>query len=309
MTGRGDGIDVTVVIPARNGAATIGEQLDALAVQRTSCTWELVVADNGSTDGTYACVAAHPITEVIPTRIVDASRETGTNVARNAGIAAARGSLVVLCDSDDVVAAGWLQGYWTALGGGPPTVAAGPLDMSWLNAPRLQAWGQPLVAPEQVSGAERGMGANMAFHRSVWEALGGFDEAYKYGFDEIEFFVRAAGQGVPFVWVGDSIVAYRLATSARVLLRKVFRHGRAGVHFSRQHQPPTEAPTLAGALDTTVKIAARLALSLLTRRPQAKQQARGLVYSTGMTVELVATRFRASRWSAPRRTPPAADGR
>ena len=309
MTGRGDGIDVTVVIPVRNGAATIGEQLTALAGQRASCTWELVVADNGSTDGTGACVAAHPITGVVPTRIVDASRGIGANVARNVGTEAARGSLVVLCDSDDVVAPGWLQGYWTALGGGPPTVAAGPLDMSRLNDARQQAWGQPFVAPAQVSGAERGMGGNMAFHRSVWQALGGFDEAYNYGFDEIEFFFRAAGQGVPFVWVGDSIVHYRLATSAHGLLHKVFRHGRAGVQFSRQHQPPTESPTLAVTVDTTVKIAARLALSLLTRRPRAKQQARGLVYSMGMTVELVAIRYRARRWSVPRRTPPGADGR
>jgi len=309
MTDRGDGIDVSVVIPVRNGAATIGEQLTALAGQRASCTWELVVADNGSTDGTCARIAVHPITGVIQTRIVDASRGIGANVARNEGIGAARGSLVVLCDSDDVVAAGWLQGYWTALGGGRPAVAAGPIDMSRLNDPRQQAWGQPLVVPEQVSGTEHGLGANMAFHRSVWDTLGGFDESYKYGFDEVEFFFRAAGRGVPFVWVVDSVVEYRLAASARGLLRKVFRHGRAGVQFSHQHQPPTESPTLASTVDTTVKIAARLALSLLTRRPQPKQQARGLVYSTGMTVELVATRYRASRWSAPRRTPPGADGR
>lgn len=43
---------VSVVLPARNGAATIGEQLEALARQDFAGRWELVVVDNGSADGT-----------------------------------------------------------------------------------------------------------------------------------------------------------------------------------------------------------------------------------------------------------------
>ena len=50
------GIDVTVVVPALDAAATVGRQLTALRDQSTDRGVEVVVADNGSTDGTRAVV-------------------------------------------------------------------------------------------------------------------------------------------------------------------------------------------------------------------------------------------------------------
>ena len=44
--------EFTIVIPARNEELTLPAQLDALLAQQWSGTWEVVVADNGSTDGT-----------------------------------------------------------------------------------------------------------------------------------------------------------------------------------------------------------------------------------------------------------------
>jgi cellulose synthase/poly-beta-1,6-N-acetylglucosamine synthase-like glycosyltransferase len=49
---------VSVVIPVLNGAATLGRQLEALAGQTYDQPWEIVVADNGSTDGTVELVEA-----------------------------------------------------------------------------------------------------------------------------------------------------------------------------------------------------------------------------------------------------------
>lgn len=42
---------VSIVIPCLNGAATLADQLDGIAAQEWSGEWEIVVADNGSTDG------------------------------------------------------------------------------------------------------------------------------------------------------------------------------------------------------------------------------------------------------------------
>ena len=58
MTAHGaDAVDLTVVIPAHNAAATLGRQLDALVAQEWSGSWEVVVVDNRSTDATVYCVA------------------------------------------------------------------------------------------------------------------------------------------------------------------------------------------------------------------------------------------------------------
>src|SRR5206468_3683315 len=49
---------VSVIIPVRNGAATLGSQLRALAAQTYPGLWEIVIADNGSTDATAAIAEA-----------------------------------------------------------------------------------------------------------------------------------------------------------------------------------------------------------------------------------------------------------
>ncbi len=47
---------VSVVVPVRNGLPWVEHQLRALAAQRMAVDWEVVVADNGSGDGTRSCV-------------------------------------------------------------------------------------------------------------------------------------------------------------------------------------------------------------------------------------------------------------
>ena len=52
-------MDLSVVIPAHNVVATLGDQLDALAAESWDGEWEIVVVDNCSTDGTAALVRDH----------------------------------------------------------------------------------------------------------------------------------------------------------------------------------------------------------------------------------------------------------
>ena len=73
-------MDVTVVIPAFNVAPTIEDQLAALAEQRFDGSWEVVVADNGSTDETRA-VAARWAEKLPSLRVVDASQRRGVSHA------------------------------------------------------------------------------------------------------------------------------------------------------------------------------------------------------------------------------------
>jgi glycosyltransferase involved in cell wall biosynthesis len=234
-------------MPVRNGAATIGAQLDALLGQLDPGTsWELVVADNGSTDDTAAIVAAHPLGCRVPVRLVGAGELRGINVARNAAVASARGELVVFCDADDEVRQGWLAAYAAALLGGPPSTAAGPMDVSRINGRRQATWGIPRAEPHRLGGGIRcGWGGNMALHREVWAAIGGFDESYRDGFDEVEFFARAHEAGVPFLWVPDATVDYRVKPRSWPNLTKAFRSGVAKTRFGRAHPAAVRRPPVA----------------------------------------------------------------
>ena len=94
---------VTVIVPVRNGADAIALCLDALAVQQGAPPFEVIVVDNGSTDGTSDIVRAHPINA----RLVHEPRP-GSYAARNAGIAAASGRVLAFTDADCVPDSHWL---------------------------------------------------------------------------------------------------------------------------------------------------------------------------------------------------------
>src|SRR5438045_4648412 len=99
---------VTVVVPARNAAATIEAQVRALSAQTYDGDWEIVVVDNASTDATAEIVARWA--DRLPAmRVVEAGGRASVGHARNAGTAYARGELVAYCDADDEATPEWLE--------------------------------------------------------------------------------------------------------------------------------------------------------------------------------------------------------
>src|SRR3954447_18669638 len=98
---------ITVAIPMRDAAATIGAQLEALAAQEYDGEWEVLVADNGSTDASGQVV--REFAGRLPRlRILDASERRGVSHARNLALSEARGAVLAMSDADDVVDRGWL---------------------------------------------------------------------------------------------------------------------------------------------------------------------------------------------------------
>src|SRR5690349_1945599 len=107
-------VDLSIVIAARDAAATLGEQLDALATQVWDGTWEVLVVDNGSTDATCAIVRA-AARQWPGLRLVEATDGVGPAYARNVGSRSATGRSLAFCDADDVVAPGWVAAMGGAL--------------------------------------------------------------------------------------------------------------------------------------------------------------------------------------------------
>lgn len=84
-------IKLSVIIPCFNVANTLNAQLEALACQQWSEPWEIIVADNGSTDETVASARQYE-QKLSNLRIVDASSRRGASHARNVGALAATAS-------------------------------------------------------------------------------------------------------------------------------------------------------------------------------------------------------------------------
>jgi hypothetical protein len=94
---------VTVVTPTRNRLTLLEETLDSVAAQ-TLADWEHIVVDDGSDDGTARMMCARVRADPRVRYIVRDGARSGANVCRNIGIRAARAPLVVMLDSDDLIA-------------------------------------------------------------------------------------------------------------------------------------------------------------------------------------------------------------
>jgi glycosyltransferase involved in cell wall biosynthesis len=273
----------SVILPVRNGAATIGQQLAALAAQEIGTPWELLVVDNGSTDATRQVAEAWR--DRLPLTLIDAAGRPGISHTRNTGAAAARADLLLFCDSDDVVQPGWAMALVEGLaeadvvggrtrddllgglekGGGAPWREAHPAD-------RLpSASGGPAYAP----------GANFAVRRRVVEALGGWDSTIPAA-EDIDFSWRAQQAGFRLGFAPRAVVAYRQRSTARQVASQSFAYGRSRRRLQSRHRqaiPSRLGPAL-GVLRAGIDLSIGLLVHPGSRRGRL-QWVRWMAYLLG----------------------------
>ena len=219
---------LSVVIPVHNGESTLGEQLDAV-LAATEPSFEVVVVDNGSTDGTADLVRARALVDH-RVRLVDASTKSGEAHARNEGVRAARTPFVAFCDADDVVADGWVHAMWQGLV--EHDFVVGPIETYRLNPPWLaEMRGTALFSrmPHTVNDIPFGHGCNFGVRREVAASIG-FDEGVRIGADA-DFSVRAHLAGVDLAWLPGATVHYRFRPTVRSRWTQAVAYGRASYHL------------------------------------------------------------------------------
>jgi len=214
---------VSVVLCVRNGARTLGRQLAALAAQDLEAPWELVVVDNGSDDGSGA-LAASWAGRMPYLRVVD-EPVAGLNRARNRGVGAARADRIVCCDADDEVDRSWLRAMVTGLT--RFDVVGGALVPRPDRSERARGLDVPQTdALPVLVGHAFAVGASMGFHRRVADAIGGYDEDFDTGADDVEFCVRAVHAGCTIGFVPTAVTRYTVKDTARAVVRQHFNYGR-----------------------------------------------------------------------------------
>src|SRR5579864_782968 len=184
---------ISVVIPTYNRSAVleqvISDVVDQLAT--TEVSGELIVVDNNSTDGTCDLVnrviSENPSIDI---RYVFEATQ-GVSAARNAGIKAAQGQIILFTDDDVRVGDGWLKNLVSAFGDRSVIAAAGRFWPSWPGEAPM--WAGPLKSPFfpgvvghfdlgdrpiwLVPGDPLPFGANMAFRRQVFDQVGYFNQS------------------------------------------------------------------------------------------------------------------------------------
>jgi glycosyltransferase involved in cell wall biosynthesis len=229
------GMAFSAIVPVLNGVETIGEMLDALAEQKTSSQWEVVVADNGSSDGTRDLVRSRARDFPVPLRLIDASAVTGVAFARNAGALAASGVGIAFCDADDRVGDSWIDSILESLAvadavGGPLRELRTPHDPA---APVLRH----SVERSPVTGLPVMMGAgNFAIRRESFLSVGGLDISMTtYGGEDNELSVRLHKANIRPLLNERMVLYFRETRSLRRGLAKVYGAAQAEVGIWRRH--------------------------------------------------------------------------
>ncbi|QNE15587.1 glycosyltransferase family 2 protein [Pseudarthrobacter sp. NBSH8] len=225
------GIDFSIVIPCLNGETTLRRQLSALVSQSFHGRYEVLVADNGSTDSTVSII--EDFERRYPwVRRVDAGGRKGINHARNRGIDESGGNFILFCDSDDEVDRDWLQEMASSVSNGSVAVG-GTLDRRLPGGERLSIerrlytmfWDIPWPA-----------GANCGFSRSVFEAVGKFDEELMGGADETDYFWRIHFAGYSTDLVEGAIVKYFVRAQLKQVFRQAFNYGASHVRLYAKYR-------------------------------------------------------------------------
>jgi GT2 family glycosyltransferase len=204
--------EVTVVVPTYRRPGLLRPLLDALAAQDFGGAFEVVLVDDCSPPGDARAVDREAARTIggRPVRVIHQDRNRGPAAARNAGWRSARAPLVAFTDDDCRPAPDWLSRITGAFAAGADVVQ-GAVEPVPSDLPSVRAFSRVLR-----HAADDGWfpSANVAYRRTLLEALGGFDER----------FPGAAGEDTDLAWRARGSHA-RVGTDGDAVMFHVVHHG------------------------------------------------------------------------------------
>ena len=222
----------SVIIPTYNRERIIKRAIQSVLTQ-TFQDFEIVIVDDGSTDGTKTVVESFSDPRI---RYLQHERNRGAAAARNTGIKAACGEYLAFLDSDDEWLSNKLSEQMSVLVKAPIGVSA---SCTGYDAHLLESGMILRKVPHQPSswlkhfllqGCEVSPGATLLAHRSVFEKIGLFDEAF-FRYEDWDWLIRYAkhydlvfiGKPLAQVYVGSRPRGGPLEQSTVHFIEKYFK--------------------------------------------------------------------------------------
>jgi glycosyltransferase involved in cell wall biosynthesis len=214
---------ISVIIPVYNGEKYLAECLDSIAAQEYP-NMELIVIDDGSTDGTMDVVNAHPLAKTV----VSLTPNQGVYKARNLALSMAKGEFICLFDCDDIMTDGNLERLSAHLVAHPDLLSVkGLLHRFWLQDGEKHY--------NEAPGLEEFSLAPTLLRKEAFTVVGLFAEDMRWSADA-DWHLRALEHGVRPDVLDDTAVFYRVHSESmsshveeakkyrlEVIRRKLFR--------------------------------------------------------------------------------------
>jgi len=220
---------VSLVIAVYNQIHYTRQCLESI-VHCTEAPYELVLVDNGSTDGTDGFLST------VKGKVITNHTNLGCAKAWNQGVRASNGEVIAILNNDIVVTPGWLTSllrFMDQTGHGivSPSAREGPLDYD------LGSYAKEFVRRCTSATRPRVYGACMLVRRAVFDRIGLFDEGFSYGgFEDTDFLWRARQAGYTLGMTG-SVLIHHFGTVTQDAIKRTETRGypdRNLAHFQRK---------------------------------------------------------------------------
>jgi glycosyltransferase involved in cell wall biosynthesis len=236
-------MEISVVVPTYNNRDVLRRTLEALERQAFPAgEYEILVADDGSTDGTAEMV--QEVRGPAPVRYL-AQANAGRSAARNLGARAARGRILLFVDSDVWATPGLLSAHHRHY---PPR--ARKLGVQGPSPTHPDARVTPFmkvkeITPDLTVRRRRNLSPvhvitrNFSVLREEFEGAGGFDERFTgYGWEDIELAMRLQSRGVTFEYEPEALAYHYHVETLEGSRKKLRQAGEGAVYFWRKHGRP-----------------------------------------------------------------------
>lgn len=283
---------ISVVVPTFNREDGIRRTLRGLANQQLrNGSFETIVVSDGSTDGTNDYLTSGST----PLPIVTILQEnSGPAAARNKGIEAAQGDLVVFVDDDILPDSGLLQAHADAHEHSDGRlVTVGPmLNPTDVKLGRLVAWEQHMLykqyqamnSGDLEASSRQFYTGNAATRREHLVQLGGFDVSLRRA-EDVELAYRLRDYGLDFKFLGDARGYHYASRSYRSWRSNAYLYGRSDVVFGRDHGQEWMLPLIGHQFRSRhifVRALTRLVVSRPALHRPVEQMFRGVSWIVGL---------------------------
>ncbi|MBO4716237.1 MAG: glycosyltransferase [Verrucomicrobia bacterium] len=224
---------VSVIVATRNGGRTLASCLRSLE-RLEYPDYEVIVVNDGSTDDTEQIAKGFP-----KVKLINHPRNQGLSVARNTGLKAAEGEIIVYTDDDCRVNEHWLNYLCDGLIHSDCVAVGGPNyqppeDSAVARAVMASPGGPAAVLlTDQI--AEHIPGCNMAFWKWALEEIGGFDPIFMKAGDDVDVCWRIQQKGWKIAWQPAAFVWHARRNTVKAYLRQQYGYGEAESLLACKH--------------------------------------------------------------------------
>jgi glycosyltransferase involved in cell wall biosynthesis len=223
-------IDLSFLMPAYNNEATIGKSIQSILNQKTSCSFEIVVVDDGSTDATYQI--AEEFLEQYQNIMLIRKPNGGEASALNEGLKYCRGEFIALVEADVEIEESWFEKMIKELidkdiaGVGGRLVT--PQNSSWIA--RIAGYEVESKFETKERYARHITSANALYRGEIFREIGGFNEHFVNAVLDSEFNRRVIDKGYKLIYVKDAMAFHHFKPTLKEYLKRQYAYARYRVH-------------------------------------------------------------------------------